>query len=540
MKTTLNARPDPASPAATLAAADALLDALPLGVLMLDEQRIVRRVNQQAACWCGAAPEALVGRPLAEAGLPPVVGAALGPLLEAGEAAPREVYLPEHEAWLSFSAARQPGGWVLYGQDITPQRQHEAEALRRQDELARGTTDQYHALFHSMDQGFCVLKLQFDDAGQHVVDFRYQQLNPVFSQQSGIPEGAQGKTAREVMPDLGSWDYDLLTREFFWSEGMYRLFGLPPGEAVEPRIYLDYVVEEDRPRAERLVHCLTTGSGDVEDVIRLQIGAQIKTVHFKSVVLSDAAGQPVRMLGVDLDISQLQRLEADNLRLRLTQQQALFEAVQAAQEAERKRMAESLHNGIGQMLYATKLRLDRLHAPLLGADAALAAARHEADQLLGEAIRQTRTLSHELVPLVLEEFGLATALRDIGGKMSTPQLRLRCQVLLDEDAAPLAPALQMALYRMAQELAQNVVKHARGATAASLELETMPGWALLRAEDNGAGFAGPPADSPGLGLRSIRDRVALLGGQLDTGAVPTGGAFVRIRIPLPSPITSAP
>ena len=73
----------------------------------------------------------------------------------------------------------------------------------------------------------------------------------------------------------------------------------------------------------------------------------------------------------------------------------------------------------------------------------------------------------------------------------------------------------------------------RDGLRALLELETTPGWALLRAEDNGAGFATSPADSPGLGLRSIRDRVALLGGQLETGAAPAGGAYVRIRIPIP-------
>jgi len=340
----------------------------------------------------------------------------------------------------------------------------------------------------------------------------------------------------EAVAGLGSWDYDLLSQELLWSEGMYRLFGLPPGQPVRPDVYLQFVVDEDRLRAEQFVRCITTGSAEVEETLRLRVGGQAKTVRLKVVVLHDEAGQPVRVLGVDLDISQLQRLEADNLRLSLNQQQALFEAVQAAQETERRRMAESLHNGIGQMLYATKLRLDRLHAPLLGTDSGLVAARNEADELLGEAIRQTRALSHELVPMVLAEFGLAMALQDVGSKMSTPQLRLRCQVQLDEDAAPLAPALQMALYRMAQELAQNIVKHAHGATAASLELETMPGWVLLRAEDNGAGFAPAPApaESPGLGLRSIRDRVALLGGRLETGAVPTGGAYVRIRIPLPA------
>ncbi|MFD1874792.1 PAS domain S-box protein [Hymenobacter bucti] len=336
----------------------------------------------------------------------------------------------------------------------------------------------------------------------------------------------------EAVAGLGSWDYDRLSQEVRWSEGMYRLFGLPVGQPVRPDIYLQFVVDEDRVRAEDLVRHVQTGDGNFEETLRLRVGEQLKTVRIKSVVLHNEAGQPVRVLGVDLDISQLQRLEDDNLRLRLTQQQALFEAVQAAQEEERRRMAESLHNGIGQMLFATKLRLDQLHAPVLHTLPALAAARNEADQLLSEAIRQTRALSHELVPLALKEFGLVQALLDIGRKMSTPQLQLRSQVVYDEDAAPLSAALQMALYRMAQELAQNIVKHATGATEASLELETMPGWVLLRAEDNGAGFTPESAERPGLGLRSIRDRVALLGGQVNTGAAAAGGAYVRIRIPL--------
>ncbi|UOG77645.1 PAS domain-containing protein (plasmid) [Hymenobacter tibetensis] len=340
----------------------------------------------------------------------------------------------------------------------------------------------------------------------------------------------------EAVAGLGSWDYDLLSQEFRWSDGMYRLFGLPLGQPVQPAIYLHYVVDEDRTRAEDLVHRMQTGNGTFEETLRLRVGEQVKTVRVKAVVLRDEAGQPVRVLGVDLDISELQRLEADNLRLRLSQQQALFEAVQAAQETERKRMAESLHNGIGQILFATKLRLDQLHAPVLYTLPTLVAARNEADQLLSEAIRQTRALSHELVPLTLERFGLRAALQDIGRTMSTPQLRLRCHVLLDEDAAPLSLPLQLALYRMAQELALNINKHAQGATEANLELETMPGWVLLRAEDNGPGF-GAKNTAAGLGLRSMRDRVVLLGGQLETGAVPAGGAYVRIRIPLPTSAT---
>jgi PAS domain S-box-containing protein len=336
----------------------------------------------------------------------------------------------------------------------------------------------------------------------------------------------------EAVAGLGSWDYELATGAMRWSDGMYQLLGMPLGQAVTPATYLAYVVDADRPRAEQLVRQLTAGTTDMEDTLHLRVGSQVKIVRLRAVVLHDEQGQPARVLGVDLDISELHRLEQENLRLRLSQQQALFEAVQAAQEAERRRIAEGLHNGIGQILYATKLRLDQLSPLAEAAPTAWQPAHRDANRLLGEAIRQARTLSHELVPLVLEEFGLAAALQDICDKLSSPQLPLHCQVQFDAEAAPLAAALQLALYRMAQELGQNIVKHALGATEASLELETMPGAVLLRAEDNGPGFAAPLAASTGLGLRSIRDQVTLLGGAMQVGPYSGPGAYVRIRIPL--------
>lgn len=78
-----------------LAATAALLDALPWGVLVLDEQRVVRHLNQQAAHWCGNLASALVGQPLAEAALPQALSSALLPLVEQpAETPPREVWLP--------------------------------------------------------------------------------------------------------------------------------------------------------------------------------------------------------------------------------------------------------------------------------------------------------------------------------------------------------------------------------------------------------------------------------------------------------------
>jgi PAS domain S-box-containing protein len=335
----------------------------------------------------------------------------------------------------------------------------------------------------------------------------------------------------EAVAGLGSWSYELATGQLLLSPGLYELLALPPGSDVTPALYLERVVDEDRSRAERFVQQVTTGTADWEDTLRLRVGEQVKTVRLQAVVVRDAAGEPVRVLGVDLDISEVRRLEADNLQLRLAQQQALFEAVLEAQETERKRIAEGLHNGLGQILYAAKLQLNQL------LDGPPAPPLSRADQLLAEAIRQARTLSHELVPTALTEFGLGPAFQDICRSLSSPQLRVQCTVELD-DPTPLPQPLQVALYRIAQELLQNVVKHAR-ATQASLTLETVPGFVLLRVEDNGVGVAEEAAAPAGLGLRTIRSRVALLNGQLELSSSPAYGTYVRLRIPLP-PLSTPP
>jgi signal transduction histidine kinase len=327
----------------------------------------------------------------------------------------------------------------------------------------------------------------------------------------------------EEVARLGSWVCELATGELRWSRGEYQLFSLKPGTPVQPQIYLDYVVPTDRPTAERVVQSLTTAPTNLEETLRLQIGNEVRTIRLKAMLLRDAAGLPTRILGVDLDISREQQLETDNLRLRLRQQHALFLAVQEAQEEERRRIAESLHNGLGQLLYATKIQLDRLH---LQPEESV---RREAARLLSEAISQTRALSHELTPALLEEFGLEAALHRICRTLSTPNLRWHCHITLDE-GPELSPALQLAVYRLAQELTQNVVKHAH-AREATLEVTVLPSWVVLHVEDDGQGFD-PALTSDGLGLRTLRNRAAVLGASVHLTTAPGEGTQCQVRFPL--------
>lgn len=333
----------------------------------------------------------------------------------------------------------------------------------------------------------------------------------------------------ETVAGLGSWDYNLETRELTWSDGLYRLLGRPVGSPVKPQFFLDAVLDYDRPAAARLLRTLTTGASSFDTTLRLRVGDEVKTVRFKAVPLPDAPGPPVRVLGVCLDVSDVQRLEAENLALKLDRHKELLLTMLQAQEDERRRLGEVLHNGLGQVLYATKLHLDQLDTPALRALPALASPHQQTGRLLAEAMRQTRTLAHELVPTSLADFGLAAAVRDVCRDLSTPQLRVTCYIGGEEQELP--PPVQVALFRLVQELAHNIVRHA-GATQATLELEILPGGVSLRAEDNGRGFD-PLRVAEGLGLRTMRDAVALLGGTVAIDSSPEFGTYVRLRIPLP-------
>ncbi len=228
----------------------------------------------------------------------------------------------------------------------------------------------------------------------------------------------------------------------------------------------------------------------------------------------------------------IQREEERQQQLR-SQQQAVMDAVLLAQQDERKRMAEALHNGVGQILYAAKLNLENLSGAGEGLDAdSFRAAYATVGKLLEDAIRETRNVSHRLVPQLLENFGLEAALRELVRTLAGPALRVSLNVTGVPFSLP--KPLQLVLYRMAQELLQNLLKHA-GATEAWVELGYQPGAIGLAVRDNGKGFnlSQLREAGGGLGLRMIREQVDLLEGLLDVDTGSGEGTRIGIELPVP-------
>jgi two-component system sensor histidine kinase UhpB len=195
----------------------------------------------------------------------------------------------------------------------------------------------------------------------------------------------------------------------------------------------------------------------------------------------------------------------------------------SAQEAERHRVAQELHDEIGQTLTAVLLELKRV------SDRSPAEVR-EALQQVQETTRgsldEIRRIARRLRPGVLEELGLVSALRSLAGEFSTSGLGVqRC---LAADLPPLSGAAELVLYRVAQESLTNTARHAR-ASRADLRLRSLPGAVELSIADDGRGVGDAPE---GAGIRGMRERALLVGATLTVDSGPQGGTRVRLRVPL--------
>ena len=254
---------------------------------------------------------------------------------------------------------------------------------------------------------------------------------------------------------------------------------------------------------------------------------RVRPGHFDAYLVplpDNGAPEPSGVLVIIRDVTERNRLAEEATQLRLRQQQEVLAAILTTQETERKRIAEALHNGLGQLLYAAKLSLD-------GPGKRSAPAQH-AIHLLDDAIRSTRTISFELTPGILEDFGLRTALETLVKRMAPAQLPVRLHLRHLEER--LAPTVEIAVYRTVQELLNNVMKHAQ-ATEAVVHVAREHGRLDVSVEDNGRGFdpaalhAQPLA---GIGLSGVRNRVALLGGELSIKSWPGRGSIVSFELTL--------
>ncbi|MBT8144359.1 MAG: sensor histidine kinase [Gammaproteobacteria bacterium] len=213
----------------------------------------------------------------------------------------------------------------------------------------------------------------------------------------------------------------------------------------------------------------------------------------------------------------------------------LAKAVWMVQEDERRRLARELHDGIGQTLTALKNQVARLHIKYEDADETLAAALKDSVELVSTALNDTRELSRLLRPSVLDDLGLEAALTWLArtlGQRTDMDISIDCD--LDEER--LEPEIETLVFRIVQESLTNVIKHA-GVAEAVVQVQSSPDFLRASVTDKGAGFEmksalGEDNNPASSGLRGMKDRVELFGGQLAIRSAPGSGTVVELAVPL--------
>ena len=207
------------------------------------------------------------------------------------------------------------------------------------------------------------------------------------------------------------------------------------------------------------------------------------------------------------------------------------ERIVLAQETERRRLAGEIHDGISQRVVSLSFHLSAAADAVRTAPDVAAREIEEAQLLAEAALDETRFAIAGLHPPVLDDLGLAASLESLA--RSIPRLEVHAEVRPCELPAHVATAV----YRIAQEALQNVVKHA-GARTARLRLLAHGDTITLEVEDDGQGFAAAghldqtsQAGPSGYGLPGMRERAELLGGTLEVKSYPGQGTLLRLRFP---------
>lgn len=215
-------------------------------------------------------------------------------------------------------------------------------------------------------------------------------------------------------------------------------------------------------------------------------------------------------------------------------QRILLETALNSEEAERRRIAQDLHDDIGTMLSLTKLSINQLSKAITKDNAHSSPDLQKARSLLDDTIVQVRRITRDLVPTTLEHFGLAAAIEEFINRLENSS-SLTVQFYCDADRVPrLTPKVELALYRITQELVNNAVKHSQCSTIDIL-LNATINRLDLHVIDDGTGFDATTmreSSQAGLGLRNIESRLSVINGKIAYPPIAKKGFQAQISVPI--------
>lgn len=199
-------------------------------------------------------------------------------------------------------------------------------------------------------------------------------------------------------------------------------------------------------------------------------------------------------------------------------QRELLRATIQSQETEQKRIARDLHDDLGPMLSAVKLKMSQIKKQMEASSLNVSEV-DTSKSMLDQTIQQVRNLSHQLLPPLLEDYGLAQALESTLSKMSNDKIHIQ---FVQGTYSRLAMEVELTLYRVIMEVVNNAVKHSYGSLI-EVDLEQAADKTTIAITDNGKGFdINLLTKSKGLGFKNIQSRLSTINSTVNYQSSTTG------------------
>ena len=331
----------------------------------------------------------------------------------------------------------------------------------------------------------------------------------------------------EQVADFGSWEYDVKTRHATLSAHLREMLAIDPMSNASAEQYWQRVHPDDREQVLETMRAAIATCKPFEYSCRYVLSDDQVVHHVvRGITVASNGVGAARLAGVVLDVSGQRKVQ--------TELQRLSQDLIRARDEERRNIARDLHESVGQTLAAVKMTLGRLRETLPESNEQAQVLLRSAVDLAADAVREIRTISYLMHPPLLDEAGLASALRWYA-KGFAERSGISVQINVSEDFGRHSQELETTVFRIVQEALTNVHRYS-GSRTASIRLDRKDGSVVAEVSDDGCGLPAPSSvfgwnGSLGVGILGMRERVNQLKGTFDMESAPGKGTALRVTLP---------
>jgi PAS domain S-box-containing protein len=326
------------------------------------------------------------------------------------------------------------------------------------------------------------------------------------------------------------WDWDLESENFYRdTDGLQKVYGVSNEADIRSiHTWLQRIHPEDSNHVQNTINDILRSTDQDTFEVEYRFRRDDNRYNFvydRGIILRNADGKPVRMIGAAQNITERKRLEMQLLKKELDKQKLISQASIETQEQERSEIGKELHDNVNQVLTTTKLYLDLSLSNAELKDELIL----KSSQNIIYVINEIRQLSRSLMNPSLGDLGLIESINELIDNINlTGRLKARLKAASSLENT-LSENQKLMIYRIVQEAINNALKHAK-AHNVTITIQDNDQMVELFIEDDGIGFNFDTVKK-GSGLKHIQNRVYLANGTLTVNSAPGKGCLIMINFP---------